>query len=45
MLSAWDVKNGFDYVLTFLSLISDGLGSVIMKILTLEDLSKYLCRE
>ena len=23
-----DVKNGFDYVLTFFSLISDGLGSV-----------------
>ena len=24
----WDVKNGFAYVLTFFSLISDGLGSV-----------------
>ena len=24
----WDVKNGFFYVLTFFSLISDGLGSV-----------------
>ena len=24
----WDVKNSFDYVLTFFSLISDGLGSV-----------------
>ena len=24
----WDVKNGFDYGLTFFSLISDGLGSV-----------------
>ena len=25
----WDVKNGSAYVLTFFSLISDGLGSVI----------------
>ena len=25
----WDVKNGFAYVLTFFSLISDGLGSVL----------------
>ena len=24
----WDVKNGFAYVLTFFSLISDSLGSV-----------------
>ena len=24
----WDVKNGFAYVLQFLSLISDGLGGV-----------------
>ena len=24
----WDVKNGFAYLLTFFSLISDGLGSV-----------------
>ena len=24
----WDVKNGFAYVLTFFSLISDGLGGV-----------------
>ena len=24
----WDIKNGFNYVLTFLSLISDGLGGV-----------------
>ena len=24
----WDVKNGFTYVLTFFSLISDGLGGV-----------------
>ena len=27
-LHKWDVKNGFAYVLTFFSLISDGLGSV-----------------
>ncbi len=25
----WDVKNGFPYVLTFFSLISDSLGSVL----------------
>ena len=25
----WDVKNGFTYELTFFSLISDGLGSVL----------------
>jgi hypothetical protein len=24
----WDVKNGFAYLLTFFSLISDGLGGV-----------------
>ena len=28
----WDVKNGFVYVLTFFSLISDGLGSVYLNI-------------
>ena len=27
----WDVKNGLVYVLTFFSLISDGLGSVIYR--------------
>ena len=25
----WDVKNGFVYALTFCSLISDGVGSVV----------------
>ena len=31
MLSVWDVKNGFVYVLQFFSLISDGLGGVDRK--------------
>ena len=30
----WDVKNGFTYVLTFFSLISDGLGGVLRKTFT-----------
>ena len=29
LYNKWDVKNGFLYVLQFLSLISDGLGGVV----------------
>ena len=29
----WDVKNGFAYVLTFFSFISDGLGGVAKSLL------------
>ena len=34
----WDVKNGFAYVLTFFSLISDGLGGVFPMINALSNL-------
>ena len=34
----WDVKNDFVYVLQFFSLISDSLGSVILKECFYEDL-------
>ena len=36
----WDVKYGFTYVLTFVSLTSDGLGGVNVKNLK-EDLAKF----
>jgi hypothetical protein len=36
----WDVKNGFTYVLTFLSFISDGLSGVqsLRRVTSLEQL-------
>ena len=38
----WDVKNGFVYVLTFFSFISDGLGGVIDLIIIMNYLSYRL---
>ena len=45
----WDVKNDFTYVLTFFSLISDGLGGVasvaIGYILLFDAFSDHSCKQ